>query len=105
MIGVLEHLQEPREVLHAICSNPTIRYIYISVPMFSLSVYLKAVSPEVFHRQLGAGHTHLYTDSSLDWMCKEFGLERVGGWWFGTDIVDCSDTFSSNSKKAMAQRI
>ena len=88
MIGVLEHLQGPREVLHAICSNPTVRYVYISVPMFSLTVYLEAASPEVFHRQLGAGHTHLYTDSSLDWMCKEFGLERVGEWWFGTDIVD-----------------
>ena len=88
MIGVLEHLQRPQEMLQSICSNPQIRYVYISVPMFSFSVYLEAASPEVFHRQLGAGHTHLYTESSLNWMCKAFGFERVGEWWFGTDIVD-----------------
>lgn len=88
MVGVLEHVRHPRETLKAIRSNKRAKYIYISVPTFSPSVYLEAVSPEIFHRQLGAGHTHLYTDSSLQWMCQEFGLTRVGEWWFGTDIVD-----------------
>lgn len=40
------------------------------------------------NRQLIAGHTHLYTESSLDWMASEFKMEKVAEWWFGTDIVD-----------------
>ena len=88
MIGVLEHLRNPRELLAALQRNRQVEYIYLSVPMFSPTVFLEAVFPNVFHRQLGAGHTHLYTESSLVWMCREFGLESLGEWWFGTDMVD-----------------
>ena len=42
----------------------------------------------IFHRQLHGGHTHLYTEKSIDYMCSEFELEIVGRWWFGTDMVD-----------------
>jgi SAM-dependent methyltransferase len=88
MVGVLEHLRHPRTVLSAIKENPKARYIFLSIPLFSPSVYFEAVFPNIFHRHLGAGHTHLYTDASLDWMCREFGFDRVGEWWFGTDMVD-----------------
>jgi hypothetical protein len=88
MIGVLEHLQDPRGLLAALQRNQRVKYLYISVPMFSTTVYFEAVFPKVFHRQLGAGHTHLYTESSLAWIRQEFGLEAIGEWWFGTDMVD-----------------
>ena len=88
MIGVLEHVQRPREILAALGSNTTVRYLFISVPLFSTSVYFEMVFPEVFQRQLGAGHTHLFTEQSLEWMAQEFNLERVAEWWFGTDMVD-----------------
>ena len=88
MIGVLEHVQHPRPILSALAANPAVRYFYISVPLHSTSVVLEAVFPNVFQRQLSAGHTHLFTEKSLDWMCNEFGLERAAEWWFGTDIVD-----------------
>jgi 2-polyprenyl-3-methyl-5-hydroxy-6-metoxy-1,4-benzoquinol methylase len=88
MIGVLEHVQDPRGLLTALQRNPTVKYLYFSLPMFSTTVYLEAVFPNVFHRQLSAGHTHLYTESSLAWLAGEFGLESIGEWWFGTDMVD-----------------
>lgn len=88
MIGVLEHLQKPREMLAAVAANPKTRYLFISVPLFSPCVMLEAVFPNVMQRQLSAGHTHLFTESSLDWLCKEFGMTRAAEWWFGTDIVD-----------------
>lgn len=88
MIGVLEHLQHPREVLQQLQSNENIKYIYISVPLFSLSVYLEILSPKVFHRQLHGGHTHLYTEDSLSHMCEEFGFKSIAEWWFGADVVD-----------------
>lgn len=88
MIGVLEHLQYPREALHELRHNDHINYLYVSVPTFSLSVYLENISPDIFHRQLHGGHTHLYTEESLSYLWSEFGFKVVAEWWFGTDIVD-----------------
>jgi len=88
MIGVLEHLQQPRMVLKTLENNSHVKYIYISVPLVSLSMYLELLSSEIFHRQLSGGHTHLYTEESIEYLCKEFDFEIVSEWWFGTDIVD-----------------
>ena len=88
MIGVLEHLQNPREVLASLVANGRVRYVFLSVPLFSPCVYLEMAFPGVFHRQLSGGHTHLFTDESLDWMCRAYQLERISEWWFGTDVVD-----------------
>ena len=88
MIGVLEHLQNPREVLSALKKNKNIRYLFLSVPTFSPSVFLEAVFPESMHRQLSAGHTHLYTENSIEFMINEFNLNKISAWWFGTDMMD-----------------
>jgi hypothetical protein len=88
MIGVLEHLQNPFEILQALQKNKKVRYIYISVPLFSPCVFFEMVFPTIMQRQLSAGHTHLYTKSSLEWLSNEFDMEQVAAWWFGTDMVD-----------------
>ena len=66
----------------------------MSVPTFSLSVYLEMVFPMIMPRQLSGAHTHLYTKESLAWMEKEFGMKSISTWWFGTDIVDMYRSFS-----------
>ena len=58
-IGVLEHLSNLNEVIRAINENDNIKYIYFSVPMFSYSVILESIHPEVFNRQLG-GDTYTF---------------------------------------------
>ena len=88
LIGVLEHLQQPRQLLAALRSNPSVSYVYISVPLFSPSVFFELAFPEVMQRHLSGAHTHLYTESSLEWTCREFSLRRMAEWWFGSDIVD-----------------
>lgn len=88
MIGVLEHLQNPREVLSALKKNKNIRFLFLSVPTFSPSVFLEAVFPNAMHRQLSAGHTHLYTEKSLEYIINEFDLNKISAWWFGTDMMD-----------------
>lgn len=88
MVGVLEHLQEPRCIMKSISENPNIEYVLISVPVCSLSVYLEILSPDLFHRHLHGGHTHLYTEKSLEYLSDEFNMEKVSEWWFGGDIVD-----------------
>lgn len=88
MIGVLEHLQRPREILAALRRNPNVHNLYLSVPTFSPTVFFEMAFPSVMQRQLSAGHTHLYTESSLNWMAKEFGMQQLAAWWFGTDMLD-----------------
>ncbi len=87
LIGVLEHLMQPLEALKAFRKSAA-TYLYLQVPLFSLSVILESAHEDIFPRQLNAGHTHLYTESSLNYLKKRFNLETVGEWWFGTDMVD-----------------
>lgn len=87
-IGVLEHIYNLRQILSVIRNNRRIKYLYFSVPLFSLSVYLEMIFPEGFNRQLGGGHTHLFTMESIEYMNREFGFEAIAKWQFGTDIMD-----------------
>lgn len=104
MIGVLEHVRRPRELLAALKRNRNVRYVYLSVPLFSPCVFFEMAFDDVMPRQLSGGHTHLYTDSSLDWTCREFGFERVGEWWFGTDMVDLYRSVSVRLGRSEALR-
>lgn len=98
-IGVIEHLTEPRSVLQAIARNDSIRYLYFSVPLFSPTVALECVFPHVMPRHLAGGHTHLYTEQSIQYFCDEFGLQRLSEWWFGLDICDLSRSVSVSMMK------
>lgn len=88
MVGVLEHLQNPAEILDAVRENANVRYLFLSVPLFSLSVMVESAFPHVFPRHLSGGHTHLFTRTSLEWLAKHHGFELVSEWWFGTDMAD-----------------
>lgn len=88
LMGVLEHLQDPRSAIKCIKDNKSIDYLYISVPLFSLSVFLEMAATSVFHRHLTGGHTHLYTKDSLQHLVDEFEFNIVSEWWFGADIAD-----------------
>jgi hypothetical protein len=87
-IGVLEHLWDPRAVLRALSGNDHVEYVFFSVPLFSPTVVVESVFPQVMPRHLAAGHTHLYTEQSIQCFCDEFGFERVSEWWFGLDMLD-----------------
>ena len=87
-IGVLEHIVSLQDVLDAIEQNERIRYLYFSVPMFSYSAIFESIHPNVFNRQLGGTHTHLFTNESLAWLQRRYHWELRGAWYFGTDIAD-----------------
>lgn len=88
MIGVLEHLTNPRDILSSVKDNPKIEFFYLSLPLFSYSVFFELVNQDIFNRHLSGGHTHLYTIESIEYFCKENELEIVGQWQFGTDFMD-----------------
>ena len=85
-MGVLEHIN-PENLLRDF-KYSKLKYLYIAVPALSLSVFLENVFSKVFPRVLSNGHTHLYTEKSLNYFAKKNGLKIVGEWWFGTDIPD-----------------
>ena len=87
LVGVLEHLMDPLGALQAFTESNA-SYLYLQVPLFSFAAIQESMHNDVFPRQLNAGHTHLYTKESLDFLCKKFSLEKAGEWWFGTDMVD-----------------
>jgi hypothetical protein len=94
LIGVMEHLQNPIEVLREIKSNSNIKYVFFCVPMFSFSVFIEKIFEDtVMPRHLTGGHTHLFTEKSLEYIEKEFGFTRVSEWWFGSDLMDLYRSF------------
>jgi len=99
LIGVLEHLQEPVQVLSHLVQNPNVNYIFLSLPTFGPSVFFELLSPKTFHRQLSRDHTHLYTEQSIEWICKKMKLKIVSEWWFGQDILDLYRHILVHSKK------
>jgi len=86
-IGVLEHLRYPLRFFEAFKSSRS-KYLYFSVPLFSLSCIVENVFPNIFPRQLGNGHTHLYSHSSLQYILGKYSLREVASWHFGSDAMD-----------------
>ena len=87
MIGVLEHLTDPHKIMKSF-KRSKIKYLYLSVPLFSLSTFIENSFSNVFPRQLSSGHTHLYTEKSLNYLAKKYNLKIIGEYWFGTDMPD-----------------
>ena len=99
-IGVLEHVVNLWEVLNAVNENSSIEYVFFSVPMFSYSVIIEALNPNVFNRLLGGTHTHIFSDESLKYLYNRLKWQVVGEWRFGTDVADFIRATSVNLNKS-----
>lgn len=86
-IGVLEHMTDMDEILN-ICKTNSIKYLYSSVPVFSLTSILQTLNESVFARQLSGGHTHLFSKNSLALPLNRHSYYINSNWWFGTDFSD-----------------
>lgn len=87
-IGVLEHIINLHDILKSIVNNKNIKYLFFSVPLFSFCCILESIWDNVYNRQLGWDHTHIFTFESIEYMSKMYGFEEISRWNFGTDIVD-----------------
>lgn len=88
LVFVLEHVQNPREILQAISDNKKLRYAFIAIPLFSPSSFIELAFQQFAPRHLTNGHTHLYTKKSFEHILNEFGFSPTAEWWFGADIID-----------------
>ncbi len=87
MIAVLEHLNDPHEIMNLFIKSK-LKYLYISIPLFSLSALIENSFKNIFPRHLGGAHTHLFTLNSINYFKRKYRLKSIGEWWFGTDIPD-----------------
>lgn len=87
-IGVLEHIINLDEILRTIQENQKIKYLFLSVPMFSFSAVFEASHQTCYNRHLGGTHTHLFSDDSLEYMAERMGFEIYSVWKFGSDMMD-----------------
>lgn len=98
-IGVFEHVLNLSEILEIITNNPNIKYVFFSVPVFPMSVMWEAITPDIYNRHLGNGHTHMFTLSSLNYVYEKYRWNVVGQWNFGTDMGDLFRTLYVKLKK------
>lgn len=87
MICVLAHLEEPN-LLIEVFKKSNLKYLFFSIPMFSLSTFIENSFQNIGPRVLGGAHTNLYTKNSLYYLAKKYKLKIVGEWWFGADFPD-----------------
>ncbi len=99
LIGVLEHLVDIHSLLKNIYKNKNIKYIFLCVPMFSLSCLIENSFSSIFNRHLGGGHTHLFTEKSLKYLMQKYKFFENAAWWFGTDFPDLHRSLLVNSIK------
>lgn len=97
-LAVIEHMTSPNDFFDAF-RNSDSDYILYSVPMFSFSVIIENLFPTVFPRHLSCGHTHLFTEQSLQYLNKLLGVVPVAEWRFGTDVMDLYRSAIVESKR------
>lgn len=88
MVGFIEHIPEPHRLMAALRANRQVRYLLMTFPLLSPTVFIEQAFPDVFPRHLGGAHTHIFTLESLRWFEERHGLRPLGKWWFGTDMLD-----------------
>lgn len=88
MICTLPHVADHNEVLETMRNNQNIDYTFQKLPFFSLSAVLDIIHPNMNSRVISGTHTHIYTEKSLEFIEKTYGLIRVGEWRFGADMLD-----------------
>ena len=98
LIGVLEHLENPNKILK-LFKLSKFRYLFLSLPLFSFSTILEHVFQNIYPRQLGGAHTHLYSKESINYFTKKYKLKIIGQWWFGQDFLDLKRSLINSIKK------
>lgn len=102
LIHVLEHLEKPNEIIKSF-KNSKFKYLYLAIPLASFSIFVENAFAKIFPRHLAAGHTHLFTKESLEYLIKKNKLNIMGEWWFGSDVSDLLRSISISSKNTNNQ--
>ncbi len=97
ILGVIEHLEHPNLIFKNFKKSKA-KYLFFSVPTFSLSTILEHTFQNFYPRVLGGIHNHLYSEESIKYITNKYKLKIIGEWWFGTDIMDLMRVLKIYSK-------
>ncbi len=100
-LAVIEHLVDLNAFINSV-KKCDFKYFYYSVPTYGLSVSIESVFQDVFPRHLSSGHTHLFTETSLELLNKKLGIKPIAQWRFGTDVMDLRRSMDVALKKVEA---
>jgi hypothetical protein len=87
----LNHCQDVSSYLRTFYESEA-RYLFLQVPMFSISSLISISHSRIYPRVLGGAHTHIFTENSINYLLKKFKLKILGEWRFGSDILDLKRT-------------
>jgi hypothetical protein len=98
LISVIEHLKAPNKIFEAFQKSKN-KYLFMSIPLFSLSTFIENVFQNIFPRHTAATHPHLYTYKSIKYILKKYKLEICSEWWFGSEMMDLNRSFICSFNK------
>ena len=88
MIFSLEHILGLRNFMSSLSQNKSVRYFFFAVPLYTPSVLIDVAFPDLSPRTIGLGHTHLFSEKSIEKMCADVGMSKIAEWWFGGNAFD-----------------
>lgn len=91
----LNHCQDVSSYLRTFHESEA-RYLFLQVPMFSISSLISISHSEIYPRVLGGAHTHIFTENSINYLLEKFKLKILGEWRFGSDILDLKRTLMNS---------
>ena len=104
LLSVLEHLENPNKILENFKLSKN-KYLYISIPLFSFSVFIEKIFQNIYPRHTAATHPHLYTYKSIKFILKKYRLKICGEWWFGSEMMDLNRSFLLSMKKNQSKNL
>ncbi len=102
LIAVIEHLRNPNKIFEAFKVSKN-KYLFLSIPLFSLSVFIDKVFQNVYPRHTAATHPHIYTYKSINYILKKYKLEICSEWWFGSDMIDLNRSLIASINKKSSE--
>lgn len=101
LINILEHINNPAELLSAIAGNLQKRaFVVFEVPRHpSLSSFVNLAFPHLPYRHIvPPDHLHVFTEKSVEIMLNNAELKAVSVWEFGQDAVDLILAAANNAR-------
>lgn len=86
--GVLEHIQNPYEILDSI----NVKHLFIEVPRWrSVSTIIQIASGQATRHLVPQRHLHMFTDESLRKFLEKNEFKVIKDWYFGKDVTEIFD--------------
>ena len=103
LISVLEHLENPYEMFKSFNRSKN-KYLFLSIPLFNLSVFIESIFQNVYPRHTAIMHPHIYSYESIQYVLKKYNLIICAEWWFGTEMLDLNRSFNVSFQKNKSQK-